>query len=597
MGVIRFNGISSADFGCTIERRPNHTRGSRRGELIEVPGRNGVVVLEDGSFATYKQEYVMAFKEGDTMPPYKRAAQVAEWLLGSRGFCRLEDDFEPNVYRMARYAGALNIEQVADKYGRVVLEFECQPQRYLKSGEVETRVESNVSGTSTMDVANLASNVNRVKLNVSQDASIEPCVGSLKIYKSDNPSDYISATMTEIVAPDDFVYTNVMNNSGAQFKAGLRYSKGSAAFVSNNDPACDAVAIPIPSNVSNIRIRVKNATFSAYNTIYGGTNGRTFPTDYGRYQVNPSPLQDENGDIYFDFTNTGSSYITFNLVPVSNPSALIVTVNEPIVKINADGVAEYKGSLLIADGYNSAVATVEEQGNPSARLITIDADGNEINATTMRSGQAAIVNPTQFEARPLLKFVDTSEDPSPVAQTLTKTYGKGIGNDGTIVPGGSLNYISNKVDTSGFAYAIVTGLGYSFFDSSDRCLSFYSGAPISETKVIIPQNAVSVIIGGSESHKAELLLKAPRPNPGASAVTINGTTISLDFSVHDTIYLDCDLHDAYYIDGSSANDKVTFSSNVDPYPTFPGFVPGDNTVIVRDGDNLDFSIIPRWWTL
>ena len=282
MGVIRFNGISSADFGCTIERRPNHTRGSRRGELIEVPGRNGAAVLEDGSFATYKQEYVMAFKEGDTMPPYKRAAQVAEWLLGSRGFCRLEDDFEPNVYRMARYAGALNIEQVADEYGRVVLEFECQPQRYLKSGEVETRVESNVSGTSTMDVANLASNVNRVELNVSQDASIEPCVGSLKIYKSDNPSDYISATMTEIVAPDDFVYTNVMNNSGAQFKAGLRYSKGSAAFVSNNDPACDAVVIPIPSNVSNIRIRVKNATFSAYNTIYGGTNGNTFQTDYGR---------------------------------------------------------------------------------------------------------------------------------------------------------------------------------------------------------------------------------------------------------------------------------------------------------------------------
>lgn len=137
MGVIRFNGISSADFGCTIERRPNHTRGSRRGELIEIPGRNGAIVLGDGSYSTYVQQYVVAFEEGNTMPPYKRAEQVAAWLLGSHGFCRLEDDFEPDVYRMARYAGPLNIEQVASEYGRCVIEFECQPQRYLKSGEMQ----------------------------------------------------------------------------------------------------------------------------------------------------------------------------------------------------------------------------------------------------------------------------------------------------------------------------------------------------------------------------------------------------------------------------------------------------------------------------
>lgn len=141
MGVIRFNGISSAEFGCTIERRPNHTRGSRRGELIEIPGRNGAIVLEDGSYSTYVQQYVVAFEEGDTMPPYKRAEQVAAWLLGSHGFCRLEDDFEPDVYRMARYAGPLNIEQVASEYGRCVIEFECQPQRYLKIGEMQINFE------------------------------------------------------------------------------------------------------------------------------------------------------------------------------------------------------------------------------------------------------------------------------------------------------------------------------------------------------------------------------------------------------------------------------------------------------------------------
>ena len=374
MGVIRFNGISSADFGCTIERRPNHTRGSRRGELIEVPGRNGAAVLEDGSFATYKQEYVMAFKEGGTVPPYKRAAQVAEWLLGSRGFCRLEDDFEPNVYRMARYAGALNIEQVADEYGRVVLEFECQPQRYLKSGET----------------------------------------------------------------------------------------------------------------------------------------------------------------------------------PIS-----------------------YEGD----------------------------------SSTVFR-----ITNPTQFEARPLLKFVDTSEEPPVVPQTLTKNMGTKIAADGDIIKsawsGDEYLYTSDPLPVSGGGVAIITGISYAFYDSNDKAIKVYRATPydartlLKSERVLIPSGAATVIVGGEDSGggqydttEAELSLQAARPNPGVAAVTINGTTINLDFSEHDTIFLDCDLHDAYYIDGSSANNKVSFANNFDPYPTFPGLLPGENTIIPGDGSNLDFELTPRWWVL
>lgn len=606
-GTIYYNGTSSDDFGLIVEKLPPSVHASRRGDLISIPGRNGVIVREDGSFNTYEQEYQISFSQAaQNRDPYQTARDIAVWLLGSRGFCRLEDIFEPEYFRLARYSGAFDVGTMLMKYGKATLTFDVQPQRYLKSGESEIMIESNASGSSSIEINNIAKNAKRVKLNVSQDASIEPCVGSLKIYKSDNPSDYISATMTEIVAPDDFVYTNVMDNSGAQFKAGLRYSKGSAAFVSNNDPACDAVVIPIPSNVSDIRIRVKNATFSAYNTIYGGTNGRTFPTDYGRYQVNPSPLQDENGDVYFDFTNTGSSYITFNLAPVSDPSALIVTVNEPIVKINADGVAEYKGSLLMTAGYDSAVAAINEQGNPNARLITIDANGNEINAVAMRSGQAVIVNPTQFEARPLLKFVDTSEQPQPQTVQLTMRNNVIVDWNGEVTEVaetiGPMYRASVTVDVEGYEKAIISGNGYTFLDGNYKPV----GKNYRETDEnkrftnlvrLVPSSAKYIVVSDYGGEYAALQLVAFRPNPGVSAAVINGTTINLDFSKYDTIYLDCDLHDAYYIDGSSANSAVTFESNVDDYPTFPGLSPGENHVTSGDGENLDFKLVPRWWTL
>ena len=459
MGVIRFNGISSADFGCTIERRPNHTRGSRRGELIEVPGRNGVVVLEDGSFTTYKQEYVMAFKEGDTIPPYKRAAQVAEWLLGSRGFCRLEDDFEPNVYRMARYAGALNIEQVADKYGQVVLEFECQPQRFLKLGETEIAIESAVDSGGLY-------------------------VGEITI-------------------------------------KGIPY--GATAF---------------------------------YIRSTGGS-----PLAVGEYM-------DASGNIIEQFYSD----------PVEIPNGAI---GARLAWSNAEA------DTILIIGF-------------------VDSNGNEQNMCGVVGVSPTVYNPTQFEARPLLKFVDTSTAPEYVSQTLTMRDDYIIDNGGNVIDASYDapllgNAVSNPVGCSGKANARVTGNGYAFLDSNGKTKrgGFRRSGSINYnvTTVAVPSWAASIVVSKSVNGSAALSLQEPRANPGASAVTINGTTINLDFSARDTIYLDCDLHDAYYADGSNANAAVSFASNLTDYPTFPGFEPGENTVMVRDGDNLDFSVLPRWWVL
>lgn len=153
-------------------------------------------------------------------------------------------------------------------------------------------------------------------------------------------------------------------------------------------------------------------------------------------------------------------------------------------------------------------------------------------------------------------------------------------------------------------------ISYAFFDSNGKLLRFYeatansAGTYLKSTRVIVPDNAVSVIVGGVDESGgdynvtlAALSLQAKRHSPGAAAVTINGIAINLDFSEHDTILLDCDLHDAQYIDGSSANNEVSFTSDIDPYPTFPKFYPGDNSVIVRDGANIRFSVFPRWWIL
>jgi phage-related protein len=371
MGVIHFNGISSAEFGCTIERRPNHTRGSRRGELIEIPGRNGVIVLEDGSYSTYVQQYVVAFEEGDTIPPYKRAEQVAAWLLGSHGFCRLEDDFEPDVYRMARYAGPLNIEQVASEYGRCVIEFECQPQRYLKIGEMQLKY---------------------------TDTSLSAFTGN---------------SVMAYGVPDNIT------------------------------------KIKVVSSVENTRLTLRNPDTSESITV--------------------TPVLDDG--------EWSGHYVSEIEKPDGYRNAVIKSGG---IKPPPDG-----GTLPVGD----------------VLLFFENADESETQILEFNSSNLVLVNPTNNIAKPLLRFYKTSETSMP------------------------------DVDTS------------------------------------------------------------------KASATFNGTTVTVDFSDENEIFLDCDLHDAYYLGGANANDKVTFASETDTYPTFPSFGGGRQYIIPADGLYCQCLISPRWWAL
>ena len=131
--IILFNGRPSTDFEMIVTEYPVLSRGVRRGDSYQIAGRNGTEVREDDTFENYTMTYKVAFPED--RGPSVTTAEIARWLLGSSGFCRLEDSFEPDFYRLARYAGPLNVSQLLDKCGETPLAFDCQPERYLKTGE------------------------------------------------------------------------------------------------------------------------------------------------------------------------------------------------------------------------------------------------------------------------------------------------------------------------------------------------------------------------------------------------------------------------------------------------------------------------------
>ena len=147
-----FNGHDSKDFGIWIEYLPDASFPERRGEAYQIAGKNGTQWCEEGTFENVEQEYKIWYRDwtgGKDM--YHAGDDIANWLIGSSGYCRLEDTYNSETFRLARFAGPLDFQTTLRKFGRVMLVFDCLPQRYLKTGETAVTLMENVTLSSNLN--------------------------------------------------------------------------------------------------------------------------------------------------------------------------------------------------------------------------------------------------------------------------------------------------------------------------------------------------------------------------------------------------------------------------------------------------------------
>lgn len=150
MGIITFNGKSSSSFGIIVEHYPSPNRPARRGTVLQIPGRNGNLVIEDGTYENVTLKFDV-YLSAEPANLYDRAAAVADWLLGSSGYQRLTTEYEPDIFRLARFAGPLDIEAILNSHGRATLEFDCYPQRFDSLGHMYSDYGSLSSGSATIN--------------------------------------------------------------------------------------------------------------------------------------------------------------------------------------------------------------------------------------------------------------------------------------------------------------------------------------------------------------------------------------------------------------------------------------------------------------
>ena len=134
---LTFNGFNSKDFGVYITGEAVYNAPERDVEMIDIPGRNGSFTRDNGRFNNIIVEYT-AGMFGDAQTDFAEGiSEFRNALCASVGYCRLEDEYNPDEYREAVYKSGLDVSpELMGRAGEFKITFECKPQRFLKSGEI-----------------------------------------------------------------------------------------------------------------------------------------------------------------------------------------------------------------------------------------------------------------------------------------------------------------------------------------------------------------------------------------------------------------------------------------------------------------------------
>lgn len=141
--ALKFDGVSSRTYGVYITGEAVYNAPERDVEMITIPGRNGAFALDNGRFENIEVSYPAGIF-ADTEADFRQAiSDFRNFLCSRKGYVRLQDEYNPEEYRMAVYKSGLNVDPAAfQRAGEFTITFDCKPQRWLVSGETEVAVDS-----------------------------------------------------------------------------------------------------------------------------------------------------------------------------------------------------------------------------------------------------------------------------------------------------------------------------------------------------------------------------------------------------------------------------------------------------------------------
>lgn len=140
---LNFAGVNSIDYGIYITGEAVYNVPERSVEFVSIAGRDGDLILDNGHFENLEVTYPAGCFGADQTSFADKVRAFRNAIASKKGYQRLTDSYNPNEYRMATFVNGVEVDPTSyGQAGEFELVFNCQPFRYLMSGESEIEVTS-----------------------------------------------------------------------------------------------------------------------------------------------------------------------------------------------------------------------------------------------------------------------------------------------------------------------------------------------------------------------------------------------------------------------------------------------------------------------
>ncbi|WP_159584006.1 distal tail protein Dit [Streptococcus halichoeri] len=135
MRHIEFNGKKSNSFGLLLERERSIKSTSNDTDLIEVEGRDGVLLKDNGRLKAIEQDFPFSLV-GDVAVNQQK---ISEWLH-VKGWHDLVLSWDKDYIYRASVVNLFEIDEILKQFAKLKINFLIHPVKYLKTGKQEVPI-------------------------------------------------------------------------------------------------------------------------------------------------------------------------------------------------------------------------------------------------------------------------------------------------------------------------------------------------------------------------------------------------------------------------------------------------------------------------
>jgi len=140
--MFTYKGIKSTEMNIRIQNDITFTSPVRDVNIIQVPGRDGDLIMDNGRFETVRRSIPCRIETSEN-DIEQLISRINNWLIDDGSFHEFSWDNDRDFKYLARVDGAVTSGRMLSRLGHAVIDFNIHPIKYLRSSLVEERVMTN----------------------------------------------------------------------------------------------------------------------------------------------------------------------------------------------------------------------------------------------------------------------------------------------------------------------------------------------------------------------------------------------------------------------------------------------------------------------